>query len=482
MDSLGTIRSKIGLGSNMPIEDLVDQLTEVQVGAKNEMLDAKEVEIGAKISSIGNLRNVLTDVQSEVAILKKDNLFKSREVSIIKDAAADTNTTYLNATVDGSAVASSYDIEIRQLAQASKYTSAEFASSSSTLGTGTLTIEVGAGQAASNSYYINIDSTNNTLSGIKNAINNKSNVTGVMASIITSDTGARIIIAAQNQGEKYNLGITVSDDDGNNIDASGLSQLTTTNMTETVAAKNAIVRLDGLTDDITLESNVAQNLIEGVTLNLRQAQVGLTHTIKISYDTASTANKIESFVEKFNELKELLNLQTQRDGLNGENGVFLGDATIRSFVSGLSRTLQHSVTDNTYSSLPLIGITSGYPNGLLEIDKDKLNNALTSDLDGVVKLFSDKDDGVAVALDSYIQDYNSFSGIFNTQLQAMADKLVTVSEDRLKLTEKEVRIRNDLTMEFSKLDAFLGQMEASSKQIIDRLESSMVDPKSSSKR
>src|SRR5690606_2231288 len=138
------------------------------------------------------------------------------------------------------------------------------------------------------------------------AINNRTETTGVTATIVTTDAGKRLVLTTNDPGTKNRLNIEViSDADGNDVDNAGLSQLPYLDggvqyMTEITAASDAVIRLDGTTPGngqiITTSTNTLVDTIEGLTIDLKKADPGFLHTVTINKDTSGTRAKIEEFV------------------------------------------------------------------------------------------------------------------------------------------------------------------------------------------
>ena len=89
---------------------------------------------------------------------------------------------------------------------------------------------------------ITIDSTNNTVIGIRDAINSSA---ASVASLVVDGTQTRLLLTADASGASTALSISVDDDDGNDSDSSNLSTLaynTTagfTNMSKARASQDA---------------------------------------------------------------------------------------------------------------------------------------------------------------------------------------------------------------------------------------------------
>ena len=108
--------------------------------------------------------------------------------------ASITDSSIASVSAAAGADVGTHTLEVTDLAVAQRLKSGTFTNITDTVGTGTLTIQYGtfaAGTFTGNgtgTSTINIDSTNNTLAGVRDAIN-KANV-GVTASIVNDGTAA----------------------------------------------------------------------------------------------------------------------------------------------------------------------------------------------------------------------------------------------------------------------------------------------------
>lgn len=136
------------------------------------------------------------------------------------------------------------------IAQNQELQSVNFATIATVVGEGQLAISVGE---ESFNVAISAGAGNNTVQGIRDAINAAPDNTGVTASVVLVDDGvggtnAQLILTADEVGTESTISIVVTDNDANNTDLSGLSQLATENFSVTVAAsldapEGVIVRL-----------------------------------------------------------------------------------------------------------------------------------------------------------------------------------------------------------------------------------------------
>ncbi|MFQ5780202.1 MAG: flagellar filament capping protein FliD [Nitrospiria bacterium] len=373
--------SSSGIATGLDVNSIVSQLVALEQ-RPIEISRQKQTAFKVKLSAYSGLRSNLSNLKSALDALKDLSSFRAR-------SATSGDTTIVKASAGDSAVNGSYSVEVKQLAQAHKLSSVGFATSNATtVGTGTLTISVGTGNTTS----VTIDSTNNTLEGIRDAINAANG--DVSATVLSDGTNFRLILTAKNTGQANTIKVVVNDDDGNDTDTAGLSTLAydpslpVTNLTESQVAQDALLKVDGI-DNITKSSNTVTDVIQGVTLELVKKAVGTTVLMTVSDDTASVKGNIQSFVDEYNTtIKELSDAQS----FNLETevaGPLLGDPIVRIIANRLQSIVRQSVLglSGSISNLAGIGITTQKDN-TLTINSTKLDAVLKSNFSDVGKIFA----------------------------------------------------------------------------------------------
>ncbi|WP_200330680.1 flagellar filament capping protein FliD [Thiocystis violacea] len=391
-----TTITSTGLGSGVDVNSLVSQLVAAERKATDTRLDTQEAQIQAKISSWGTIKSAFSDLKSALTTLKLPSTFQKLAASSSDDGAISVSAA-TNADVG------SYAVEVQKLAQNHTLASMRFDDLSDTLGTGTLTLKFGktdydAGTDTYNGFTQNaerstasiiIDSSNNTLTGVRDAINSAN--AGVQASIINDGEGYRLVLNTKDGGADNSLQISVADSDGNHTDTAGLSQLafngSATNMDQTLAAQNAEMLINGLR--VTSTTNTVTQALKGVTLNLHAAQVGKTVQIGVSHDNSAVTEALEGFVTKFNDLNSTVSSAADYDSVNGLGGILQSDALVRSAMSQVRNLLSTAVQGLTGNVKTLVDIgISTESDGSLTLDSSKLSSALSSDPTGVTGLFT----------------------------------------------------------------------------------------------
>lgn len=169
-----------------------------------------------------------------------------------------------------------------------------------------------------------------------------------------------------------------------------------------------------------IESRDNSYTINGVTFEFHNVTEGNAR-ISVQTDVEESFENIMNFVEKYNEVIDIMNKsQTEerhRDYLplsdeqmqemtdkqielweeKAKSGLLRGETSIRNGMFDLRASLQSSVAiEGQYSLLSNIGITTTQnylDGGKLEVDEDKLRNALRDNPDDVYKLFANSSTG-----------------------------------------------------------------------------------------
>jgi flagellar hook-associated protein 2 len=416
--------SSPGIGSGLDVNGIVSQLMKVESQPLTD-LDAKEATQQTRLTAFGTLKGALSSFQSSLSALSDPAKFNAVSANF-------ADNTLANASATSSAIAGSHSVEIQTLAQSQKLKSASFATTSTAIGSGTLTIQFGTyngGTFTLNpdkaAQSITISPGNSSLSGIRDAINQAN--AGVSASIVNDGTGNRLVIASQDTGLSNALKITASDDDGNNTDNAGLSQLVydastggTTNLSQTVAASNATLVIDGIS--VSKTSNNITDALEGVTLNLLKANPGTTTTLNVSRDATGAQSAVSSFVKAFNDLNTTIVNLSKYDAATKKASILTGDSTVRSIQTQIRSAISDPLTTagGGLSLLSEVGI-SFQSDGTLQFDSSKLSSALYDPTKDVSTLFA----SVGKTSDSLVSFTSATSDTVNGKYSLNISRIAT---------------------------------------------------------
>lgn len=459
-----------GSGSGIDIELLVEKLTQAEREPVENRLNLREVQIQADVSAFGTLKGALSDLRAALSGLSDIPDFAVR-------SATSSNEDVFTVSASSSAVPGSTTIEVHQLASAHKLVSNDFAASDSAVGQGELTISIG-----SNSFDLTIDNNNNTLIGIRDAINDASTNTGVTASILTvddanspGDTVSKLVLTSDESGVDNAITVSVANDaDGNDIDGIGLSQLVyvggvTTNLSELTEAQDALIAVDGF--NVSSDINTFTGVLPGVTINAISADSGNTYDMSIALDKSSAKQKVKDLVEALNAYKTTFDFLTEVDLEANESGLLTGDSTARTINNQINRLVSTTVADGTgnYSSLARIGITLSRE-GRYELDEDALTDALNDDFDAVAELIAG-DSGIADELDDKLDSFLQSGGVISSINATLESQLKDIEEQRSALNLRIESVESRLRKQFTNMDIIVAQFNNTGDFLTQQLDS-----------
>jgi flagellar hook-associated protein 2 len=445
--SANSLITSTGIGSGLNISAIVSSLTANYGAAQTNSLAAQQSSLTAQVSAFGTFSSALSTLQATLSTLETPS-------QLAGYAATVADKTIASATTSSDAVAGQYSLQVQNLATAASLTSQAFASSSTTVGTGTLNIAVGGASTS-----ITVDSTNDTLAGIASAINSASNNPGVTASVISTSGGARLVISGTSTGAANTITVTQSGGDG------GLASLTydpadnLTNLTQTQAAQDANFTLNGY--PATSANNLVSGAITGVTLDLLGVSAASTPTtVSVTPDSSAAATSIGTFVTAVNGVISAIQTLSGYDPTTQTAGPLNGNATLESFQNQLENILDTVKSGNTggISSLADIGITTDANTGNLDSDSTALTNALTANLTSVGNLLGGKT-GIATQLDALINQYTGPGGLLTSINQGLQTSLSNVSQQQTALQTELATYSATLTQEYNAMDTAVASLK-----------------------
>jgi flagellar hook-associated protein 2 len=450
----------------LDVTAIVDALMKIERRPLDK-LDAREKTQNSKISAYGTIKSLFASLQTAAAALGSSS---SSKFSAFKVTSSDT--TEITATADSTASAATYTVNVTNLAKAQNLVASGQASKTAAISDGTattITVDFGTISGTltngiydpgatftsngSGTHDIVIDGTNNTLEGIRDAINAAD--IGVTASIVNDGSGTpyRLVLSSDNSGAANSIKITTSGGDGTIASLLGYDPEGTQNLTQTVEAKNAVFDVNGIS--ISKASNSVTDAIDGVTLNLLKEPVS-SASLTVARDTAAVTEAVAAFVKAYNDL------YTGMKGASAfKSGSSLeGDSTLRSLQMQLRELANGTVTGGTMSKLYEVGITFT-SDGKMQLNSATLSSALASDFDDVVNLFSAAD-GFATLFEDFASDSSIVGGTIDSRISTILDDIARIGSERLSLESRLKSIEQRYRMEFSNLNVLLGSMNQTS--------------------
>ena len=437
-----------GIGSGIDIDTLVSGLVDAERQPIDRRLTEDETRANALLSAFGDIATTLTALNTSVKSLATPSSFQSTNTT-------SSSSSLVSATSDETAIPGSYVVSVTEIAKAQTLSSKTYAATTDVVGTGTLSITVGSGTPVS----ITVDSTNNSLSGIRDAINAAS--VGATASIVKDGSAYRLLVTSDT-GASNALSLSVSGDgDGTDTgDDTGLSALNyysgENQMTQRQAAQDASFTVNGL--PLTSATNTITDIVDGIDLTISQATTTPV-TITVAKNTDAVVAEVESFVALYNSFYSSAKALTKYDASTSQAGVLQGDFTAKAILTQMRQSLTSAVTTSTYSTLSELGIGIN-AEGLLELNKDTFLTAWNADSEQVSAFFagSSTADGLADGIEDTLSGILNATGSIASRTDALTTELATVALERAKLDARLVKIEARYLRQFNAMDALVAQL------------------------
>lgn len=449
--------TSLGVGSGLDLESILESLEESKTTSLLDPITAQEESVEAEISAYGTLTSALDTLQTAAEALADASLYESLSTSISGSGVA--------VTTSSEAVAGTYSIEVTQLAQAQSLATDGISDTTTTLGTGTLTLQAGSNDAVS----ITLDSSNNTLEGLRDAINDAD--AGITATIVSdgSDSPYRLVLTSDSTGTEAAMTVSYSSSDSSDLAASLFGYADGTgNMTETVAAQDAELTINGIA--ITSQSNTVEEALQGVTLTL--SDTGSSQTLTITRDTDSIESAITAFVDAYNDFVTTVDELTAYDADAGTSGELLGDSTTRRISTELASDIYTQIGSGTFSYLSQLGIALE-SDGTLSIDEDTLASALEDNIDAVSEFFigSDGSSGFITRMTEDLDNYlDEDTGLIPAKTDSLDNKLDQLEE---RYDEKQALIDSEMERwreQFTELDTLISTLNSTADYLTEQFE------------
>nr|WP_267876117.1 flagellar filament capping protein FliD [Duganella margarita] len=239
-----------------------------------------------------------------------------------------------------------------------------------------------------------IDSTNNSLQGIMDAINKGG--FGVTASIVSdgsTGTGAtpnHLVLTSTATGASSTMKISLAGSGGNPADPDlvkllGYDPGGDQNLSQKASAADTLATVNGIA--VTSSGTSISGAVAGVTFSA--LKVGST-SVAVAKDSSTLTASVNSFVKAYNDLNTALSALGAYDADTKAAGPLLGDSTLRNLQSSVRSTLSSTLAglqSTSLTNLSQIGV-SFQKDGSLAVDNAKLQKAITSNFNDIAGLFA----------------------------------------------------------------------------------------------
>ena len=439
---LGSIANSLGFGSGLNVSQLVSDLASASRTPKIGRIDALAQATQAKISAVGQARSDLDGFATALKTLLAQGTLSSQPS--VSDASM-LSATAIPGTPLGNYAGS---IEILQLAAAQSVYSALVPAATVPIGLGGMTLTVGA-----TSFAITIDNTNNSLTGLADAIN--ASGSNVRASITTDNGQVRLVLKGETgAAQAFTLTADAGADPGLQRFAFGAAGA----MQSAQAAADAQIKVDGIPYSRT--SNSFSDVVPGMAISLKKAVPGQTISLGSTRPTEGLRQAVTDFIAVFNQMKN--SLKGAQAAAGGTNALRVLDRQLSAFVN------TSLTSDPAVNKLTDIGISTGR-DGTLSVNAARLEAALSASPDAVEALFNPRrdathttvtDPGISDALDAIRTGALAPDGLLGGLTKGLQKEAAEIAKNRERIEAREDAYRLRLEKQYGSLDARIGAFRA----------------------
>ncbi len=469
--------SSTGIGSGLDVNSIVTQLVALEKQPLTS-LALKATNVKAQISAFAEIQSqfaALTDVASRISVA---STWGARN-------ASSSNTSAATIAATGSANATTFRLDVDQLAQQQSVSSAAVAPGTPP-GAGKLTLQLGNWAASDGSFTpgaaVSVEVAvlaTDTLAVIASKINGTN--AGVVATVFNDGTKERLLLSSKTTGKDAGFRVQASDSGGVAITSNtGLGQLAFDPKTGAFGMASATIpvqygqdakaRINGLA--VSSATNTLTDNIPGVTIKLLTttttsyglpAEVKSPLTMAISEDVTPAVKNVNDFVTAYNTLNKSLTELTKYSAATKTAGLFQGDSSVvglqnilRSMVGssslgassqrlsnmGLERQLDGSLTINTSK------LSTAANNGttLQQLFTTNNNDPMTN---GFALKFRDLGRGVATS-----------GGSVHSKVAALQKNLDLNAAEQTKVNDRASLFEARIRKQYSALDSQMASLNA----------------------
>lgn len=437
-----------GIVSGLDTSALIEAIVDAVAGPKYLMEDelAQTEELKEKVAGI---KNRLEDMVDAMEAMDTATEFPAFSSSLSEEG-------YVDVTLDSEALPGVYAIDINALASAESEVSDGFDDRdlAGVWGAGDVVIDYGT-----ESFTITLDGTED-LDAIAQKINDETD--GLSAYVM--DTGEatgqyRLVIAGQDTGATNTI----------DVDVSGLTGGTTPTFTETVAAADAEASINGIT--VYSENSVFDDVVQGMSFSALQITTSST-TVSVTRDDAALTDKVQGFVDAYNEVISYYKTNTSYDPEAGIEGALVGDSTVRNIINNIGDLVTGAYDfgepdEFALSSLAQVGISTN-SDGTLDFDTAEFTAQLDERYDDVVALFTYDNDpatgdqGPFAALRDQVNNvYINSDGLLESKQDSVEGSIEDLEDRIADFEERLASYTERLQSQFATMETVLGEIQAS---------------------
>ncbi len=450
---MATISSP-GIGSGLDVSSIITQLMAIERQPLKQ-LETAESKIQSQISEVGKIKSALSKFRDLAAKLASTDFWKT--------TTGTSSNSAVSITTSSTASPAQFEVSVGTLAKAQTIAAPPVASSTATLGSGTLTIQRAGG---GDPFDVTIEATD-TLAGIRDKINAAG--AGITASILNDANGARLVMRANATGTDNAFSTTVS---GTGLDGLAFDHVSQTGgATPAQAATNATATINNL--PVSSQSNTLTDVLDGVTLTLN-AETAAPVTVDVKSDKDALKKTLTDFAAAYTDLAKLIATGTKYDAAAKKAGPLQGDSAIVGLQTQLRAMVGASSGASTaFSRLSDIGMEM-QQDGSLTVNGTKLDKAL-SNLSEIRALFSNSSltdpslDGFGKRFRVVASNILGIDGSLTSRTDGLNEKLKRNQKQQDRLEERLAQTQKRLEKQYTALDTQLGRLNGLSSYVTQQV-------------
>jgi flagellar hook-associated protein 2 len=398
---------------------------------------------------------VFTSVIGALGRLKASAQSLAQEADFNKRTANSSDPTKLTVSASSAASLGSSLIAIDSLARPQSIQSIGFTELSASVGTGTVTLFKNG-----TSTEVQIDGSNNTLEGLRDAINQSgAPVTATVINVASGST-ADYHLVIQSEGTGTANAVTISSALAGGTDPFPFGGQVVQSATDAVFAVNGL--------RITRSTNTISDVIPGVTFTLLEEgdqDGGISATdpvtkITINADKSEVTKSISDFIDNFNAVNEIVNDQFALDPNSNRQGSTAGDAAVRAVLSSLRKELSAAGGKGVYAYLSDLGMNFE-KNGSLSFNERKLEAALEKDATAVSSLFVAAQNGIGKRLPDMIDNFiSTIDGSLAIRQKGVGQSIKQIDDKIAREEARIAKLEDQLIRKFSALEELVSQLKS----------------------
>jgi flagellar hook-associated protein 2 len=447
---LSDILSALGAGSGIDIKDLAKSLTDVERKPREEAIQARIDKTEGRISGYSAVMFGLKQLKDAFLALNDRSDFNGATVRNSQPLA-------VQATADAQASLGQHSVQVTQLAREQITRSGGFAAATTTLNSGNaFSLEINSRGST-----VTVDVTRRSPQGVVDAINSKSDQTGVEARLVnTGDANNPVTIVLTGESgaaNSFSVGTPAGQAAVAGLDFS----------TNIQTSQDASATIDGIS--VTRASNVVDDVIPGIKLELLSTTTSAA-TLSVARDTAPVKEKITALVDAYNGLQDFLDTLGDSKSEDEEYGGVLANDSLLRYVRDQARsmiTATSSTPSGTVTALRDIGVTLDRE-GRMQIDDTKLDVALLGRFEDIAKAFSADTDnqsmigdaarGIAGDALKRLDGLMGTDGPILSRSNSAQDQLGKAETDLAELQERMDDVYQRYLDQFAVMDSLVTQM------------------------